>query len=297
MNVAYDLVMYMSYPEAVVSRSLFDGTRLIGGGFFAADYGGSGVVLFTFSLVAIAYTRRWLFPVLGLAIAAVCILLSGTRGSAFVAVVILGALLVIRARTFFWRSIIIVGAIAALYLVFLYAGEIDEMLGRNSQSLEGWDGRWEIWTVYLEDFFRTGSIAFGLGMQTGGRFLASAYPDTPFGNMHNMYLEALVDIGVFGLSILVVFLIVLLPSIRVIDRLQNKQHTRELCFCWLIFLAGIVSGLESQGLLAEDIPAIGIVVPYLIIMTMRVRQSDALFQKRRAMLSPYHRHRGSGLEP
>jgi O-antigen ligase len=216
------------------------------------------------------------FPSLGVAIGAVGIVLSGTRGSAFVAVLIVVTLFIIRSRTFFWRSITLVGALAVLSCVFLYAGDINEMMGRSSQTLEGWDGRTEIWTTYLTDFFRTGSIVFGLGMQTGGRFLASAHGDTLFGNMHNMYLEALVDIGVFGLSILVACLIVLLPSIRVINRLQNRQHVSELCFCWLIFLSGLVSGLESQGLFGEDIPAISVVVPYLIIMTMRVRRADAL---------------------
>jgi len=53
-----------------------------------------------------------------------------------------------------------------LLLVFMYTKDINELMGRSSQSLEGLDGRQDIWTTYMGDFFRRGSILFGLGYLT-----------------------------------------------------------------------------------------------------------------------------------
>jgi len=161
-------------------------------------------MLFTFCLVSLLYCREnWFLHVLGTAIGGTEMVLSASRGVAFSAITVICFVTWLRARNSLNRAIFLAGAAMVLLLVFMYTKDINELMGRSSQSLEGLDGRQDIWTTYMGDFFRRGSILFGLGYLTGGRFLASQYADNPFGNLHNMYLEALVDVRIVGLCSLV----------------------------------------------------------------------------------------------
>lgn len=281
-NALYDVLMYVIYPDAVMSWNPVDGNRLIGGWLFPPDFSSAGLVVFTFCLVSLLYCREnWRLHALGLAIGATNMVLSATRGVTFSAITVACLAPWLRARNPVRRAFILVGMAIVLLLIFIYANQINELLGRSSQSIEGLDGRQDIWATYVGDFFHvgSGSVVFGLGYLTGGRFLASRYgADNPFGNLHNMYLEALVDVGFAGLFALVACLVMLLLSVRILRRWQtlgpgsnhDRFACRDLAFCWLSLIAILILGMISTALL-DDNGAVGMtmVLAYLLVCMSR----------------------------
>jgi hypothetical protein len=272
-NSAYNLAMFIGYPDAVMSRSPVDGDRLVGGWLFQRDYSVSALFLYIYCLASLAYTaeRRWIYMA-GIAVGIPEIVLGATRGTAFCATAVTCLIPVIRSRSLFLRGVMAIALVVVLTTVFTYADDINTILGRGAQSLEGLDGRSDIWGTYLDDFVREGNMAFGLGFLTGGRFLASQYPDNPFGNLHNMYLEALVDLGVVGLFALVASLMTLLSSVRLLDlRMRagglaaRPTECRDLAFCWLSIVFTAVLGLTGNLLMEDNSVAFSIPVAYLLV--------------------------------
>lgn len=288
-NAAYNLAMLAVYPDAVMTRNPFDGDRLIGGWLFPPDYSVTGLLVLTFSLVSLAYSvgRGWLH-MLGLSLGLGEIVFSATRGVAFAAITVMCLVPVVRSRNLVLRVAAVAAAGTVLVLVYAYAEDINAMMGRSAQTLEGFDGRSDIWATYLGDFFHQGNVMFGLGFLSGGRFLASQYPDNPFGNLHNMYLEAFVDVGAAGLMAFVGSLLMLLPSVRILQRWQDtaagttggRLECRNLAFCWLMLVSLMILGIISNSLLEENSVLLAASIPYLLVMTHMGRKRRAFFHAR-----------------
>lgn len=174
------------------------------------------------------------------------------------------------------------GRFAARYLVILalvtlgavivgYWGEILAILN-DPYALTG---RVEVWNAlvrYIEIYPWTGS-GFGsfwrLGAESPILHLTDGW-GTNTGNGHNGYLDAAVTIGLPGL-ILMVLVLVVAPSIAVIQRLTHASLLYDVSFCFILF--GLGHNVLESSFLSGNNPVFFVLLLGMFGLRARSRQN------------------------
>lgn len=137
------------------------------------------------------------------------------------------------------------GATLALLLVvwMLLPGADNTAARLGASDIDTFNGRTIIWSYSLNYFSQSGPLKmlFGNGLASTEYFLTPVLPE--FGNLHNTYLLWLMEQGVLGLIIFVVFLY----SLWRIVAISSHPH-KYIMFGWLVFL--LLAGMS--GTVSDD---------------------------------------------
>ena len=255
-NFAYNLLMYVFYPDAVVWRTYVGLDRLIGGWLFQKDYGLCSVFLYCFALANLFFYKKNKATILLVLLSSAGILLGGTRSFAIAAFLLLIVTLYIRFSNKNFRGIVLVLGLFSLGLSLYLFPQINELMGRSHDSLLSGSGRFTAWGLFWYEFWGNSNWFFGNGYSAAGRTIATTHYSGAFGNMHNMYLEVLVDTGVFGL---VAFFYIIITTLRtwfsctefLIKRKHDRVIIRNIVAWGLIFIALLIIGVTANSFMEE----------------------------------------------
>lgn len=205
------------------------------------------VPLLGLALAAVPAPRgRWRWPLRGLAALAVVtiggmVVLSQSRGSWMAALTALYVLIALSWRPA-WAGVVL-GPVALL--VLHWQGQLLPLLTRTLALQQGkLVGRYELWSRALyaaQDFVFT-----GIGMGTFPKVVPLLYPLFLYGpnaeltHAHNLLLQVMVDLGVFGL---IAFLAMIGITALLIHRGMNMASPEDRSLVWI--LRGSAAGLSA----------------------------------------------------
>lgn len=193
----------------------------------------------------------------GLVLLITALVLTASRGSLF-CFAISGLLLVwlsYRKRLIFYLSTVFV----ALSVTYIFAppqtDRLLEVFSHNivrSETLESGSGRLPIWDHALELSRSRPYFGYGFGtvntlFQMG--YFTSAQSSFQGEYLHNSYLELLLDLGVFGVILLLLALFYVgVKSIKLIRTAENSPHRRIIVMVFCCFFSGVTSAIFETWL-------------------------------------------------
>ena len=130
--------------------------------------------------------------------------------------------------------------------------------GNDPEQLLSLSGRLYYWELGLK-YFRE-SWLFGHGFYTGHRFLFEIYPESNYfsNTFDNTWIDLLVDVGVLGVSLFLIFYFKLIKNI-----IQSKIHLKKEFIFGFIFLF-------VRSLTGATFETLTLYLIYLLLLTVIV---------------------------
>ncbi|REL36559.1 O-antigen ligase family protein [Thalassotalea euphylliae] len=253
-NFLYNIIMFVVIPDAVVLTSYIGFERLVGGWFFRRDYGLCALLVLFYGAAKFFSNGYSLSNILICLFALIGLYLGGTRALMIAAIISIAFVWIATRRNLNVKIIAKVVVLFLFLIIAIFLPEINETMGRSAKSLATGSGRFEAWNLFISDFFSGINVVFGGGFLVGGKKIALTYYQGAFGNMHNMYLEVLVDLGLIGFTVFMLMVGVNLYNIiKILNMSSFVTHYdyRNLIIAILIFISVLVFGVTSNAFMED----------------------------------------------
>jgi O-antigen ligase len=199
------------WPETAIERNIsMFGFSIKGAlpGIASNGVGQLGAILAVVALVRLLHkpgSRAIYIPLLAVSLLTLVLAQSRSPILAFLAAIIV---VLVASRRFGLLLVLSGGLVSAMLLPGGYGHTIYEFLrrGQDEGNLKTLSGRTEYWELSLEAL--RDNWLTGLGANAGGRNVLHAGLGEEVSTVHNVYVEALLDLGVVGLAFLLAGLIV-----------------------------------------------------------------------------------------